>query len=126
MPQASSITLNDGANDVVFTPTSTNGKALYEARDHSVSSAGFPVLTAVLDRANVKRVTNKVAFAFSFPIETTVDGITTIRSVPRFFGDFVLPDDMSKNERTQFANLAVAALVNELMKGYVVDLEPVF
>lgn len=125
MPQASSITLSDGTNDHVFTPIGTNDKALFECRD-SATSAGFETMILALDRAKTGRPTNKANLRLSQPIEMTADGVVTVRSTPRFIGDFVLPDDMTAAERLAFGNLAIAMLTNAVVKGYFTTLEVVW
>lgn len=122
MPQASAIVLNDGTADRTFTPISTNGKAVFECRD-SDTSAGFASLTLALDRAKPARPTNKANIRVASPIEKTEDGVVSVRSVPRFIGDFILPDDMTAAERLAFANLVIASVTNAVVKGYFSTLE---
>lgn len=122
MPSASAITLNDGTNDRIFTPIGVQDKALFECRD-SVTSAGFSSMILGLDRAKAGRATNKCNVRLNAPIETTADGVTTVRCTPRFIGDFVLPDDMTAAERLAFGNLAIAMLTNAVVKGYFTTLE---
>lgn len=125
MPQASSIVINDGTENLTFTPVSTGQVSLFEARD-SATSAGFQQLILGLDRAKPTRKTNKVEVRIARPIEATVDGSVVIRCTPRFFGNWVLPDDMTLEERTAFATQVVNALSNAVVKGYATNVEPVW
>lgn len=126
MPAASSIVLNDGTNDKTYVPVSVQPQKTTLADRSSVISAGNSKAVLGLRPATPQRATNRVEIGFSKPIEDTVDGVTTVRSIPRVNTDVVLPDDMTTAERTAFWTQYQALVANADVSGFVKDLEPLW
>jgi hypothetical protein len=50
---------------------------------------------AILDRASSGRTTNRVKIQFHMPVEHTVDGVVKVAYTARFFGEFILPEELT-------------------------------
>lgn len=128
MPNASSIVLNDGTNNLTFTPVAVSPeKSVFVCRSQGATSAGNPTLIIGFDGAKPSRATNKVTLRLNYPVEVTSNGVTFVRSTARHnAGESVVPDDFTAAERTCFANLVKNAYANTVILGYITSLEPVW
>lgn len=128
MPQATTITLNDGAATPVahaFEPISTSGASALYANFESVTGAGQMTLVMGLNRSKANRPTDRINMRMAIPIEQTIDGITRVVDTTRVDINFVLPESLSSAQRADVAAFAANMLDNALIRGYVEDLVPV-
>lgn len=126
MPSASSLTLNDGTNNLSFVPVAVAPeKSLFVDRSPA-TSAGSRKLILGLSASHPGRSTNKVSVRLDWPTEYTSDGIVLVRDTARAVVDVVLPDAMTSAERVVFWNVFQAAIAHATVAGYVDSLEPVW
>jgi hypothetical protein len=81
---------------------------------------------AILDRASSGRTTNRVKIQFHMPVEHTVDGVVKVAYTARFFGEFILPEELTQAQRDDFAAYCKNALADTVLNGYLSDLDPAY
>lgn len=128
MSAASQLSINDATPTAhLFDPVSvTPNLTLWRNTTDASTSATEEQVGASLSRANSSRDTNKAKLTLSVPYEQTVDGAVVTRSVARMNVEFILPDDMSGAERTDFGAIARNFLADADIKAYYEDLIPVW
>lgn len=129
MPQAASITLTDATPvtpvDYVYEPIRTEPDLLLVNGD-SVTSAGNKNLSVSFSKWSANRATDKVGLHFLWPIENTVDGVTSILSTPRFDGVWTLPNTMTDQQLLDFGAELRDALQESLIKSYYESKKPAY
>lgn len=127
MPDITAITIADAtpANHV-FTPiTKALDGALFKNRE-SVTAAGQMDIILAMSLASSKRATNRVDVRFNHPFEVTADGITTVRDIARYSGQYVLPQGMTAADRARFAAMVSNLVASAIVNAYVEDLDPAY
>lgn len=131
MPTASAIVLNDGQATPVahtFQPNQISPSlSVFTDRD-SITSAGQKTLILGFSPATSKRATDRLSVKLNVPKESTDSGtgITSVVNTARFSCDIVLPDQMSFNDREDFAAFISNAVSHAVIQGMVTDLDPVY
>jgi hypothetical protein len=129
MPSASTIALFDGAATPVshdFEPLSiTPGKSVLVNRE-STTSAGQLQLIIGVDPAKSGRSTNRVNVRFNYPVEQTVDGITSVAYTARCSLDVVLPEQMTQAQRDDVGAYIKNALADTVVNALITDLDPMY
>lgn len=132
MPQASVLTINDGAATPVahsFTPRGFVGPQFTTFVDlDNDTPAGRPILSVAMDPASSKRNTNRIKITFAYPKLATsaIDGSERVVYTARFSADCIVPNDMNTEDREHFAAFIKNALANSVVNGYISDLDPVW
>lgn len=129
----SQITGNLVINDGAATPVAHNFAPVQVAPDNSVFaekstgvSAGFINLGVKFSPASASRATNRVDIELSYPVLSTVNGVSTVAYRGLFKGYFVLPDQMTAAERANLAAYVANALDNSIVRGVIKDLDPMY
>jgi hypothetical protein len=129
MPAASAISIDDGKATPVthtFVPQQISPSESTFVDKDSVTSAGQKQLIIGFSPRSTKRSTDRVKVRLNMPIESTVDTVTAVAYTGRMSSDFVIPDQMTLAERTDFAALCANAISHAIIQGNIVDLEPVY
>lgn len=125
MSAITTMTIADATpTDHDFSPVSVGlGNTLLINRE-ALTAAGQMKVMLGLDLASPKRATNRVDVRFDHPFESTVEGVTSVTKTARFFGQWVLPQDLTVAEQLRFATM-VKSLVNDArVAEYVEGLDP--
>lgn len=120
MPSAANISLNDATPAAhTFIPL-VAGPALtiHSESGVAVTAPGSLQFTSSLDVANAKRSTDRLKFQFSYPVEQTTDGVTTVAYTARAFIDVAIPVQMTNTERGHLAAYVQNLMANSVIKGY--------
>jgi hypothetical protein len=83
-------------------------------------------ITYSMSPATTARKTYRVKTMFNFPVEQTVDGVVSVRSVARRIIEDVIPADFSAAERLKYERMAESVAINALTRNYTVDLDPAY
>lgn len=96
MPQATTISLNDGAATPVavsYTPFRlSDGSIVYTDTRESVAAVR-PTFKTKFDRYTSKRPTNRVTHDIAYPVKKTVDGVVVVHAVNRAQKTFIMSID---------------------------------
>lgn len=127
MPAATNISINDATPTAhVFVPVGKVGEAIiYRNTAGAVISAGEESLAISMNRASGSRSTDKVKVSFAYPcVDTDGNGVSTVRCVGRFNGEWTIPDVMTDTERSHFERVVANGFDATDIKAYVKDLVP--
>lgn len=123
MPQATNITIKDGANvDKTFTliaPASGDGGIAEWALKEGTIASVFPRFTASAARTGnrSRKLTLKVRVPSSY--QDSVTGLTNVGSAVEFNGSITVPDDFPEGKKADHvafvANLINSALVKSML-----------
>lgn len=123
------LTINDGA----ATPVARSFAPMRVAPEQSVFSektsgvaAGYVDLEVKFNPASSQRPTNRIDVALSFPVLSTVNGVSTVAYTGLFKGYFVVPDVMTAAERANLHAYVANALNHATVKAVVKDLDPMY
>lgn len=123
------LSINNGA----ATPVAKSFAPERVSPDHSVFtersaavSAGFYRLAVRYSAASVKRPTNRVDVELDLPVLSTVNGVSEVAYVGRFKGYFVVPDQMTSDQRADLHAFVANALDQAAIKAVVKDLDPMY
>lgn len=112
MTAKSTITLTDaastgaGATARTFTPGGMLGPVhTFYNDDTGTSGAALSRLTASISRSSGAFPARKIKFSLALPLETTVDGVPTVSHENRFYGEFIISDKATEDERRDLAAL---------------------
>jgi hypothetical protein len=125
MPSAATIVINDNvpaAHD--FVPQQVGMPLSVFVNREATTSAGYMQARTGLDPSKKTRPTNHVTQEVVFPVEQTVDSVTSVRSTARFIGKWIIPEDFSTAERLTFDTMVENALAGTIMRASRRDLEP--
>lgn len=128
--QTGPITLNDGAATPVARTFAleqvSNGLATFIEKTAGVS-AGFIRMSISWSPASGSRPTNRSRVAFSYPVLSTVNGISTVAYTLRYQnGDFIIPDVATALERAHLHAFVANAMASAQVKALVKDLDPIY
>lgn len=128
MPDATSLSINDSVPTAhTFAPQSvTPASTILVDRDTADTAAGYPQVILGLSPASSSRPTSRVNIRLNVPVEYTVDGVVKIAYVSRFNGDIILPQEMTQQERDDFAALLKNLLADTVVQGYITNLDPMY
>lgn len=130
MPQASTLTINDGAATPVatnFTPEAVS-PALSTFTDRSTgTSIGFRRINVSSKFASGKSTVNRGKLTVEYPVVSTVNGVTSLAYTLRASVDIVIPDKATVLERNNlYAFLANSLANTALVRPALRDLDPIY
>lgn len=120
MPAAANIVLNDATPTAhTFVPLSAGpGLTIHAENGVALTPSGALQFTSSLDLASAKRSTDRIRLQFSYPVEQTVDGVTSVAYTGRAFVDAAIPVQMTTAERTHLAAFVANMAANAVLQGY--------
>lgn len=130
MPQATTLTIDDGAATPVatnFTPEAVS-PALSTFTDRSAgTSIGFRRIAVSSKFASGKSTVNRSKLSVEYPVVSTVNGISTLAYTLRASVDVVIPDASTVAERDNlYAFLANSLANTSLIRPAMRDLDPIY
>lgn len=120
MATAANIVLADSTpTNHTFVPIVAGpGLTIHEEQGLAQTPSGNLQLTSSLDVANSKRPTDRIKFQLVYPVEQTVDGVTSVAYTARAFVEAAVPVQMTVLQRTHLAALVASAASNAVVKLY--------
>lgn len=129
MPSASDITLYDAAATPVahvYTPLYKDGTMFVFENGEALTPQGRAQVKIRLTRSAPSGRVNRVNISASKPVETTVDGVTTVTSVFRHNQEFLIPADSTDIQRDDFLKEIASLFDTSMAISYVKDLAPAY
>jgi len=123
------LTINNGAATPVaktFSPERVGSELSVFTERSAPASAGFTRLAIGYSAASGKRATNRVDVNLTYPVLSTVNGVSTVAYTGRFQGYFVIPDVMTSAERADLAAYVANALDAAAVRAVIKDLDPMY
>lgn len=120
MASAANIVLADStpANHT-FTPMQASPElTLHIENGVATTAPGCLNFTSSHSVATSKRPTDRVQFRFNYPVEQTVDGVTSVAYIGRAIVDVIIPSQMTNTERLHFGAYVKNLLANSVIQGY--------
>lgn len=128
MPQITGpISINNGAATPVaksFAPMRVAPEQSIFAEKSAGVSAGYTLLKLGFSSASSQRPTTRVDFALDFPILNTINGVSTVASVARFRGYWVIPDTLTDAQRADFEAFVKNGIASAPVNAAVKNLDP--
>jgi hypothetical protein len=116
MPNIVDITVQDEAlANHVYEAKQTTPHA--EWREDKVTVVGSPKVSASLTPPGTSKY-EKVKVVFSYPVESTVDGVTTVQSKSYAEAVFRIDQNMTDTDRADFGGLFINLLKDAAIKQY--------
>lgn len=120
MASAAAIVLADSTpTDHTFSPMQASPELTVHVENGvSVTAPGAKSLTSSFSMASAKRPTDRIQFRINYPVEQTVDGITSVAFVARAIVDVVIPPQMTNTDRLHLGAFLKNLMANTVMQGY--------
>lgn len=127
MPQAATITINDGAATpvaIAFSPESvTSDVATFVDRTAGVGIAFRRLLLSLKFAKGASKV-NRSKFSVEYPVTVLVNGVTTVAYTLRATVDLIIPDQATAAERNNLFAFAANGMNHAAIKPTLRDLDP--
>lgn len=109
-----------------FSPEKISPDAAVFVERSALSSAGYKRIGIGFSPANGGRKTNRVNIEVSTPILANIGGVNSVAYTGLFKGYFVIPDQMTSEERADLAAFVANALDNAQIRAVIKDLDPLY
>lgn len=130
MPVPSTITIADATpTNHVYRPISIGDPSGNSTliNTESATNAGNRSMVLGYSFANAKRKTDKIQVRLNFPKEVTdSNGVVSVKSIGRFIGEYIIPDDWSETERGHFFASVKNLSAHAVVEGYVKSRDPFY
>lgn len=123
------LVINNGAATPVaksFSPEKVSPDQSTFVERSALSSAGYLRLSAGFSPANGGRKTNRINIDFSMPVLASIGGVNSVAYTGLFKGYFVVPDQMTSEQRADLAAFVANALDNAQIRAMIKDLDPLY
>lgn len=130
MPQATDLTVNNGAGTPVaktfslISPAAGDGGIAEWALKEGTISAVFPKLTASANKTPTGGRVLKVKFSLPSSFTDSVTGLTNVSSRAQMNATFSVPDSFPEASKADFVAFCVNSLETSLLKAMIRDAYP--
>lgn len=120
MASAAAIVLADSTpTNHTFSPMQASPELTVHVENGvAVTAPGAMSLTSSFSMASAKRPTDRIQFRVNYPVEQTLEGVTTVAYTARAIVDVVIPPQMTNTERLHLGAFVKNMMANSVIQGY--------
>lgn len=129
MGQAAAVVINDGTATpvaVTFAPEKVTPSDTVLVDRRKTARTLQPSIRVSFSPASAKRKTHRMTIGLDYPWEGVIDGVAAPVGVARVDCNVTVPDGLPLQDRKHVHAFIANALDNALLKGVVVDLDPLY